>query len=261
MTEFEAFERIEGSYSKGLLLLCDHASNRLPSRFGTLGLNPAELERHIAYDIGAGGVATGLAAALGVPAVLSCYSRLLIDPNRGEDDPTLIRQIYDGTIIPGNYPITDDERAERIRHYYQPYHHAIEAEIAAFEAAGIIPAVLSVHTMTEKMNGHFRPWHTAMLSDTDRRMADLMLAGLCKIDHITVGDNEPYDGALGGDTMFRHCTSAGLAHALIEIRQDLLRDLDGIGEWVNLLAPIIEKVNGDPRLHKKEWHGTRTLVE
>ena len=93
---------IEGDVSLGLLILCDHAENRIPQEYGALGLKPEDLHRHIAYDLGAEGVASGLAESLGAPAILSRFSRLLIDPNRGLDDPTLIMQISDGLVVPGN---------------------------------------------------------------------------------------------------------------------------------------------------------------
>jgi predicted N-formylglutamate amidohydrolase len=258
MSEFRAFELVSGDLPKGLILLCDHAGNDLPADYGTLGLEHSELQRHIGYDIGARGVTLGLAEALGVPAVLSTFSRLLIDPNRGEDDPTLIRQLYDGTIIPGNYPIANDERTRRIKAFYRPYHEAIAAQLASFEEAGIVPAVVSIHTMTDRMNGFLRPWQTAILSDSDRRLVDPLLEYIGKVDGILVGDNEPYDGALNGDTLYRHCTRNGLPHALIEIRQDLVANQEGIDHWVKLLAPIIGKANGMEHIHKREWFKSRS---
>mgnify|MGYP001950759583 CR=1 FL=1 len=187
------------------------------------------------------------------------YSRLLIDPNRGEDDPTLVRQLYDGTIIKGNYPLSADELQKRIETYYRPYHSAIADLLNDVEAtSGLTPAVLSVHTMTDRWNGVERPWHTSILWDSDPRFVQPMLEELQKTPQIIVGENQPYDGALGGDTMFAHCTSNGLAHALIEIRQDLVRDQNGIEDWVHLLRPIVEKVNALPNMHKREYFGSRT---
>src|SRR5262245_60035445 len=114
MERCEAFVKIPGNSGSGFLILCDHASNTLPEAYGNLGLPPAELERHIAYDIGARTVTRALAAALGAPALLAPCSRLLIDPNRGIDDPTLIMKISDGTVVPGNLVISRDERNLRI---------------------------------------------------------------------------------------------------------------------------------------------------
>ena len=100
------YRSIDGDASTGLLILCDHAENTIPQGYGTLGLRAEDLHRHIAYDLGAAEVAEHLATALGAPAILSRFSRLLIDPNRGLDDPTLIMQISDGLIVPGNVGLT-----------------------------------------------------------------------------------------------------------------------------------------------------------
>lgn len=256
--EFEPFEIIEGDYSKGLILFCDHARNVIPEQYDNLGVQGEELERHIAYDIGAEGIFRGLAKTLGVPGVMTTYSRLLIDPNRGVDDPTLVRQLYDGTIIFGNYPLSEDELQHRIEQYFHPYHNAIKGMLARFDEENIIPSVISIHSMTDIWNGEKRPWEISVLWDNDPRFASGLLEELRQLDGLTVGDNQPYDGALGGDTMFTHCTSNGLSHALLEFRQDLVGDQNGIDRFVNLLAPIIEKLNKLPHNHEKQFFGSRT---
>jgi len=81
-------ENVPGPVESGILILCDHASNAVPPDLGDLGLPEAEFERHIAYDIGAAAVTRSLARRLGAPAILTRFSRLVIDPNRGRDDPT-----------------------------------------------------------------------------------------------------------------------------------------------------------------------------
>lgn len=260
-TDFPAFETIDGDFSKGLLIVCDHARNALPAEYGTLGLPVSEFERHIAYDIGAEALTRGLAEKLQAPAVMATYSRLLIDPNRGADDPTLVRQLYDGTVIPGNYPLPHEELRARIERYHAPYHRSIEAAISRFAQHGQVPAILAVHTMTDKWNGETRPWHASILWDMDPRFSIAMLDELGKLEGLTIGDNQPYDGALAGDTMSRHGTANGLAHALLEIRQDLVRTGEGVEEWVERLAPIVEKINADPHNHEKQFFGTRTGME
>ena len=199
--DFVPYEVVPGECSKGLILLCDHARNTIPQSYGTLGLPAGELERHIAYDIGAELVMRGLAAELGVPGIMATYSRLLIDPNRGEDDPTLIRQLYDGTIIPGNYPISNAERTSRRDEFYRPYHEQVRAMIDDFLAQDIIPAVIAIHSMTDRWNGLARPWQLSVLWDSDPRLAGPLLKAFRELPGITVGENEPYDGALAGDTM------------------------------------------------------------
>ncbi|MCB1376107.1 MAG: N-formylglutamate amidohydrolase, partial [Rhodobacteraceae bacterium] len=115
MTGPAAYERVNVDGSAGMLILCDHATNAVPEAVngGSLGLSDSEMARHIAYDLGARGVAMALAEMLDAPAVLSRFSRLVIDPNRGEDDPTLVMQLYDGTIVPANRGIEAQEVRRR----------------------------------------------------------------------------------------------------------------------------------------------------
>lgn len=257
--EFSPFEIIDGNYDRGMVLLADHAMNRLPSHYGSLGLPPAAFLRHIAYDIGVEGLTRRLASALGVPAVLGCFSRLLIDPNRGEDDPTLIMKISDGAIIPGNHPISDDEWQSRLDTYHRPYHRAIDQTIANVAAASAkAPLVLSLHSFTPYWKEFARPWHAAVLWDSDDRAVLPLLSLLNTPGDIVVGDNEPYDGALKGDTMYRHCMMKGLPHALLEVRQDLIGDDAGMDAWAARLAPIFQQLNSDPILHEYSVYPSRT---
>ncbi|MDO1582000.1 N-formylglutamate amidohydrolase [Rhizobium oryzicola] len=256
---FDSHEIIDGNRDKGLVLLADHAMNLLPPQYGSLGLDASAFARHIAYDIGVEGLTRRLAARLGVPAVLSRFSRLLIDPNRGEDDPTLIMRISDGAIIPGNHPISAEEWNHRLETYHRPYHKAVENMIASVaEASGKAPLVLSLHSYTPAWKGVPRPWHAAVLWDTDHRAVAPLLQLLREPGDILVGDNEPYDGALKGDTMYRHCMLAGIPHALLEVRQDLIGDDDSIDRWADRLAPIFDRMNDDPALHEYQIFASRT---
>jgi len=257
--DFQPFELISGNSGKGLLLLADHAGRKLPSDYGSLGLPEAEFERHIAYDIGVEAVTRGLAAALGVPAVLCHFSRLLIDPNRGEDDPTLIRQLYDGTVISGNYPMESQEREARLQGFYRPYHRAVSDTIRDVrEASGQAPMIFSVHSFTPVMQGFVRPWHVGVLWDMDHRVAWPLIEMLASDPALCVGDNEPYDGALRGDTMYNHAIVHGLAHALIEIRQDLIADQAGADAWIERLVPILLAINARADVHQVQHFGSRT---
>ncbi|MCL6706595.1 N-formylglutamate amidohydrolase [Pseudomonas sp. R2.Fl] len=241
------------------MLLADHARNALPAEYGRLGLPDAAFERHIAFDIGVERLTRLLAARLGVPAVLGCFSRLLIDPNRGEDDPTLIMKISDGAIIPGNHPITEAEWNRRIETYHRPYHHAVDRTIRAVEqTSGRAPLVLSIHSFTPAWKGVPRPWHAAVLWDNDDRAVLPFLAGLREPGDIVVGDNEPYDGALKGDTMYRHCMRRGIPHALLEVRQDLIGTDAGIAAWADRLEPVFRSLNEDPANHEFRVYPSRT---
>jgi predicted N-formylglutamate amidohydrolase len=253
------YRNVDGDASLGILILCDHAENRIPEGYRTLGLKPEDLHRHIAFDLGAEGVAAGLAAALGAPAVLSRFSRLLIDPNRGLDDPTLIMQLSDGLVVPGNAGLSTAELEARIEGFYLPYHRAIERAVEAGIAAGKPPVILSVHSFTQAWKGVTRPWAVSVLWDKDPRFAVPLLEGLRTIPDVEVGDNVPYSGELKGDTLYRHATMRGLAHALIEVRQDLILAAEGQAEWAGHLARVVREVLASARgLHEIEHHGSNT---
>lgn len=250
---------IEGDVKLGLLILCDHAQNRIPEAYGTLGLRRDDLHRHIAFDLGAEGVAVALAKMLGAPAVLSRFSRLLIDPNRGLDDPTLIMQVSDGLVVPGNARLSPAEAEIRLDRFYRPYHAAIDRAVEAGMAAGKPPVILSVHSFTQAWKGVPRPWGAAVLWDKDPRFPLPLLEALSTIPGTEIGNNEPYSGQLKGDTLYRHATLRGLAHALVELRQDLILGEDGQAEWAAHLARVVSDVlRSTPGLHQIEHHGSTT---
>jgi predicted N-formylglutamate amidohydrolase len=239
---------LPGRTDRGLMLLCDHAGNALPPGYGTLGLPPEQLRRHIAYDIGAAAVTRALAAALEVPAVLTRYSRLLIDANRGRDDPTLIMRLSDGAVIPGNRKVDAAERNRRLCLYYEPYHRAVDAAIDRFLAAGVTPVLLSIHSFTESWKEFARPWHVGVLLGDDARLARPLLEALYAERDLIVGENEPYAGQLEGDCLWQHGARRGLASAIVEIRQDLIRDAAGQDDWSKRMRRIVERVLGDSAL-------------
>ncbi|MDP3896543.1 MAG: N-formylglutamate amidohydrolase [Mesorhizobium sp.] len=256
---FTPFEIIDGARDRGMLIVADHARRDMPDEYGDLGLPAAEFDRHIAYDIGVEWVTRRLAELTGVPAIMAGFSRLLIDPNRGEDDPTLIRQLYDGTVVPGNYPMADDERQKRLELFYRPYHDAVGALTASVaHATGRPPFIVSMHSFTPAMQGRIRPWHVGILWDKDDRAVRPLIEALAGDPELLVGDNEPYDGALRGDTMFRHAIVNGFAHVLIEIRQDLIAvETDAIA-WAERLAPILDAINARDDIHVARQFGSRT---
>jgi len=224
------------------IFVCDHASNALPPGYGSLGLGSEAFERHIAYDIGAADVTRLLAHAFAAPAVLGPYSRLLIDLNRGLDDPTLVMKLSDGAIIPGNANADGAEIAKRSTLYYQPYHDSIEAEIARVRAGGAAPVLISIHSFTPEWRGRKRPWHIGILwSDKDPRLAQFMLTRLGRESDLTIGDNQPYSGELEGDCMDQHAVRYGFAHVLIELRQDLADTAAKAQQWAARLQPILQE--------------------
>ena len=234
------FEFIPGrGTGSGLIFICDHASNRLPQEYGTLGLDAGLLSTHIASDIGAGDVTRALAARFDAPAVLARWSRLLADLNRGEDDPTLVMKLSDGSIVSGNRNADAAETARRIARFHAPYHARIAQEIATMSLRGRVPVLVSMHSFTPLWKGFARPWEVGVLWDRDARLARPLIAALMRAG-FRVGDNEPYSGELENDCLYRHGTMNGLPHVLIEIRQDLIADPASAQAFADRLAPIIE---------------------
>lgn len=257
-----SYEILPGRTDAGLLLICDHAVNALPEDYGTLGLSPEQLKRHIAYDIGVEPITRRLARSLGAPAIVARFSRLLIDVNRSLDDPTLIMRISDGAIVPGNRRVDGEERARRVARYYEPYHLAIDGLIEDCMAAGVPPVLLSIHSFTETWKGARRPWEAAVLWDRDYRFSVPLLESLRAEPGLLVGENEPYDGKLAGDCLWQHGTRRGLAHAIVEIRQDLVRDEAGQVQWAQRISKAVTGILNRPdlrdSLHAVQYFGSHT---
>ncbi len=220
------------------LVTCDHAANTVPPDMPCgLGLPDADMARHIAFDVGAAGVSRALAAHLDSPAVLSNFSRLVIDPNRGEDDPTLLMKLYDGSVIPGNRHADAAERARRLAAYHRPYH----AEIARLAARRPDTVICAIHSFTPQLRGRApRPWHVGVLHAQDRRLADPLLDLLRAEPDLCVGRNQPYDGTLPEDAMDRHALRANRLHVLIEIRNDLIETAAQQAAWGARLAALLQ---------------------
>ena len=222
------------------LITCDHAANTIPAAVngGTLGLSDADMNRHIAYDVGAAGLTLELAKALNSTAILSNFSRLVIDPNRGEDDPTLVMKLYDGTIISGNRHVGASEIEARLDLCYRPYHRAL-AELAARPDT----VLLSIHSFTRQLEGRpVRPWEIGVLHADDQRLSKPLIAALAAQGGPPVGDNEPYGGHLPGDAVERHALQHGRPNVLIELRNDLIRTAQEQAKWATRLAPVLEDV-------------------
>ena len=223
------------------LITCDHATNRVPEwiQGGSLGIAAADMARHIAYDVGAAGLAANLAGILDAPAIFSDFSRLVIDPNRGEDDPTLLMRLYDGTVIPANKHAGPAERERRLNALHRPYHAALE-QIAARHQNRCICAI---HSFTPQLRGRPpRPWHVGILySHKDERLGPAMVRA-CREEGWITGDNQPYLGHLDGDSIDRHALAQNRPNLLIEVRNDLIATPQGQAEWAANLAPVITRV-------------------
>ncbi|WP_323716610.1 N-formylglutamate amidohydrolase [Paracoccus aminovorans] len=239
----EAFTTIGPARDSRWLITCDHATNRVPDWVGggSLGIAPEDMARHIAYDVGAAGLAVRLAERLGAPAILSDFSRLVIDPNRGEDDPTLLMRLYDGTVIPANRHAGPAERERRLDRLYRPYH----AAYAALAAARPDRAICAIHSFTRQLRGRpRRPWAVGVLySHHDERLGPPLIRE-CRAQGWITGDNEPYAGHLDGDSIDRHALAHGRPNVLIEVRNDLIAAAEGQALWAERLAGVLDGLLG-----------------
>jgi predicted N-formylglutamate amidohydrolase len=226
------------------VLVCDHASNRVPQRLGTLGLDAVQLADHIGWDPGAAEVARQLSSLLDAPLVLSGYSRLVIDCNRPLGNAELIAQQSDGVPVPGNRVLSHRDRESRITALFQTYHDAIDRLLDARTRRPSL--LLSIHSFTPVLNGRPRPWHIGISHGRDRRLAALMLGVLARSREITVGDNEPYPIDDNVDyTIPVHGEGRGLPSVMIEIRQDGIRTAAGATAWAGRLADAFRMIEAE----------------
>ncbi len=227
------------------VIVCDHASNRMPAEYGSLGLSEAGLLSHIAWDPGALPVSQRLAAALDAPLVWPDASRLIVDCNRDPDAPDLIVAIGEGRAVPGNRDVGEREKHRRLAAVHVPYHQAIERCLDRRRAAGRPSAVVAVHSFTPVYLGVPRPWEIGIVFDDDRRLADPLVAALEAVPGLSVGVNQPYSPA---DrvyyTLTRHARPRGLPAVMIEIRNDVIADEAGQGAWADRLGAILASLSG-----------------
>jgi predicted N-formylglutamate amidohydrolase len=236
-----------------VLITCDHASRAVPRALDGLGLAPELLAQHIGWDIGAAAVARRLAHALGAPAVLAGYSRLVIDCNRDPADASSIPESSDGVSVPGNQGLSPAARAARRAACFDPYHQAIAAHLEALLAAGRVPALLSIHSFTPLMAGFARPWHVGVLWDADRRIPVPLLEALGAEPDLVVGDNEPYSAREpAGYTVRHHAVARGLPHVAIELRQDLVAADAGAEAWAARLARVLAPILARREIYRIE---------
>lgn len=220
-------------------LTCDHAGRRLPRRLGTLGLGEADLDRHIAWDIGAAGLAERLSERLDAILVMQRYSRLVIDCNRPVTAPTSVAKVSEGTEIPGNHDLSPEEAHGRVREIFDPYHDRIDAELELRRRAGRRTILVSVHSFTPVFHGEQRPWHLGLLYN---RHPDYAMCIGAELDGsgLTVGHNEPYAVSDVTDyTIPVHGERRAIPHVMIEVRQDLVAKETGQDEWADRLSGLL----------------------
>lgn len=219
-----------------ILLVAEHAGRRIPKALGTLGLPASERDRHIAWDIGADGLARHLSQLLDAPLVLQRYSRLVYDCNRPPESPGAMPVMSESTPIPGNEGLTDEQRNARTAALYRPFH----AAVARLIEARANPVLVTVHSFTPVYKGKPRILDLGILHDSDARLADRLLRA-CEADpDLAVRRNEPYgprDGVT--HTLQLHALPRGLENVMLEVRNDLIADETGQQRMADRLAPLL----------------------
>ncbi|MDP6786254.1 MAG: N-formylglutamate amidohydrolase [Rhodospirillales bacterium] len=236
------FEVLNPDGASSVLLICDHASPTIPASLNDLGLDGEALGRHVAFDIGAADVTRLLSRRLDAPAVLAGYSRLLIDMNRQPGDPETILEVSDGTPVPGNRGLSEDDEAGRAEAFFWPYHRAITSVMAHLWRRGPAPALFSVHSFTPSLDGEDRQWDVGVLWNRDPRLALPLIEKLRRRDHLRVGDNQPYSGREKAYTIDLHAGAAGLPNCAVEIRQDHLETAPGAAHWAEIMGDALEEI-------------------
>lgn len=220
----------------GIVAVCDHASNAVPAGI-ELGVSNEAMQKHIAWDIGAAGVAERLARRHSIAAMLGEVSRLVIDLHREEDSDGLIPTTSDGILIPGNIGA---DRERRLDDYHRPYHTALERWLDEVQPG----LILSIHSFTpalETQPGAKRPWEIGLLYNEDDRAARHAIRLFAELG-VTVGDNEPYSGKQLNATMNRHAEAHGRPYCAIEIRNDLIAEERGQARWAAIIADVAGRV-------------------
>jgi predicted N-formylglutamate amidohydrolase len=231
---------VNGHGQSPFVIVCDHASNRIPSRYAGLGLPASELIRHIAWDPGALGVSMRLGELLDAPLVHSTVSRLVVDCNRFPDADTLMPAISEHTETPGNAVITAEDRAERMARYYLPFHDAVDRLLAARRAAGQETILVCMHSFTPTFKGAARPWPVGILPPPDERFSAALLEALRdEVPDANIGWNEPYAAGKGVSYTVDH-HGEGLASTMIEIRHDEILEPNGVALWADRVARCLQ---------------------
>lgn len=234
-----------------LVILCDHASNHIPPELDADGFDPALLDQHIAYDIGAAGVTRRLADRLTAHAVLARVSRLVCDLNRNPDTQDPMPVVSDGVPIPFNQGLVGPARTARLDAYFHPFHEHVDAYLDGLLAAHAHPVIFAMHSFTPVMDGVERPWEIGFLYDRDDRLFRAFRDVLSARHDFHIGDNEPYSGRALYYSMDRHGQARGIPQLVVEVRQDLIADEAGQDRWADILAQAVHDMADHPALQER----------
>ncbi len=247
--------RVENAKGRGsCVIVCDHASNRVPKALGNLGLGRADLKKHIAWDPGTADIGRRLSKKLDAPVVLASYSRLVVDLNRGHNHADCMRGVSDHIRIPGNEKLTAAHKAQRVAEIFRPYHGAVDTQVRRFLGRGIPPLLLSIHSFTPEMDGFKRPWHIGVLWNKEEDIARQLIASLKENNPaLRVGENEPYSlksENFTKNTVSTHAESRGLPYVIVEFRQDLVDTAAKAAKWAGIFYASLEPLMADPGLYR-----------
>ena len=255
----QAIETFNAGGKAPVLILSDHSGCWIPDDLNNLGLPKEEYRRHIGWDIGATDMTRRLAQKLDAVAILNHVSRLVIDPNRYPGTPTSIPEVADGTVIPGNQALSDEERKRRIRLSFIPYHRMIARQIVRIRKRADIPLIIAMHSFTPTMQREWRPWHAAVLYGHDDRLARLVLEGLRALDDVCIGDNQPYSGDHPDSYSLQfHALRTGFPNVAFEVRQDQVSTRETAEAWADRLHQALQPALSDPTLYQR-WGTWRRL--
>jgi predicted N-formylglutamate amidohydrolase len=241
----EPVESVNLSGRSMIVLTCEHAGRLVPKSLGDLGVSKAEMDRHIAYDVGAAGLSRLLSAGLDAPLVMQRYSRLVIDCNRPFEAVDCFPEISDGTPIPANGSLSQDERRARYEQIHMPLHQAIEAVIARRRAAGLPVVLISIHSFTRHMRstGAVRRCDLGLLFNRDPSFAQALMKEVrAEAPHVRTALNEPYVVDDQSDyTIPVHGEAGGVPHVLLEVINDEIADDAGRRRWAEILTPALQR--------------------
>ena len=237
------------------VIVCDHASNKIPKKLGSLGLKKADLQKHIAWDPGTEQIGRWLGRAMDATTVLAGYSRLVADLNRGHDNKECMRATSDGIKIPGNEKLSAHEKKQRLEEIFWPYHDAIDRELDRFLKKKTVPVLISIHSFTPRMQGKARPWHIGVMWNREERIARKLAKALrAQNPKLVIGENKPYSlksMSTGKDTIRRHAEDRGIPYIIVEFRQDLVGNKKSAEKFARIFYRALKEVLHDPNIYKR----------
>lgn len=254
--EPRAFRVVNAGGKGKCVIVCDHASRRIPKSLANLGLSPKNRTRHIAWDPGTADIGLHLSGALDATLVLAEYSRLVVDLNRGHDNRDCMRAESDGVEIPGNKGLSARAKKQRLDEIFWPYHGEVDRRIEKLLKKGIAPVFISVHSFTPVMDGFRRPWHIGVMWNKNPGLAKKLVRNLrLNNPKLVIGENEPYslkEKGLGRDSIRRHAEKYKIPYFIVEFRQDLVGTKRGALKFAKIFHESLAPILADPGTYRRQ---------